>query len=230
MTAQENKNTPDQPVSPDQPAVMAEADKKAQPTQNQAPSDGAEPKQADTGEQQPAAATSTTQEETTPVAGEDGPEETAPADTPEVRISKLEDDLLRLRADKENQAKRLRGDIERAKDIGAEHVIRGLLDIADNLERALEQNTDNLKSVQEGVRLTLSQLHQLLESNGIETIEPSPGDKPDPNQHTVILQEKHHTVPPKMIIRTLVKGYRHEQRILRAAHVAVAEADPVDKK
>lgn len=176
----------------------------------------------------PEAETAAPPPETTPASTDNGSDEQAATPvaesppTPEEIIKQLEDDKLRLKAENANQAKRLYAAIDDAKKRGAEEIFSGLLAIADNLERALAQETDNVTSLREGISMTLNQLQQFMQTNDIKVIEPKEGDKLDPECHTAILQEKHATLAANLVIRTIAKGYRSPQRILRAAQVVVA--------
>ncbi len=160
--------------------------------------------------------------------GEAGKEDAAsPAEpTPEERIKRLEDDLLRAKAENQNTAKRLRAEIDRAAQRGAENVVAGLLDIIDSLERALDARTENHQAVLDGVAMTLAQFRALLGANGIETIEPREGDKLDPHLHLAISQEESAGLAEHSVKRVVMKGYRHNQRILRPANVVSSVRPP----
>lgn len=154
-----------------------------------------------------------------------------PATSEGEAVKQLKDDLLRLQAEKSNQAKRTRTDLVKAEQRGIQQVVSGLLEVVDSLELSLKQQACNLDAIKEGVRMTLSQLQNIMTNNGIETIEPSQGSKPDLNLHAIFMQEASDVAPPNMIIRTEIKGYRINQRILRPAQVVVALApDATDAK
>lgn len=143
----------------------------------------------------------------------------------------MQDDLLRARAENQNIAKRLRADIGRAELRGTENVLDGMLEIVDSLEQALAKRTnDDLAALRDGVALTLAKFNQVLSTHGMETIEPQPGDKLDPHFHMAISFEAHGGFAANSVVRVLLKGYRHKQRILRPANVVVAKADTTDEK
>ena len=138
------------------------------------------------------------------------------------QISKLEDALLRARAENQNIAKRLRAEISRAELRGTENVLAGMLAVADNLEQALDHADADKAALRDGVALTLSAFNSVLSSNGMEIINPKPGEKLDPHLHLAISSEAHTEHPVNSIVRVVLKGYRHQQRILRPANVVVS--------
>ncbi|MCY4325257.1 MAG: nucleotide exchange factor GrpE [Betaproteobacteria bacterium] len=140
--------------------------------------------------------------------------------------AQLQDRLLRTQAEMANAVKRGQEESKRAVMHASEQFVRHFLEVADNLERALASRAEtDAKAIIEGVALTLNGLQATFTSLGIETIEPDAGTKPDPHQHQTIMLEPSSEIAAGCIIRTVQKGYRMNQRLIRAAKVIVAEKD-----
>ncbi len=142
-------------------------------------------------------------------------------------VAELEDKLARSRADAANSIKRAQDEARRMAAYAGEDLARSFLDVADNLERALDARPQgpagSAEAVIEGVALTLSGLQSTFASIGIETIDPEPGTKPDPHLHQTIMLEASAEYGPGCVIRTVQKGYRMHQRLLRAAKVIASQ-------
>lgn len=153
--------------------------------------------------------------------GADAKEKQGPAE----RVAQLEDELLRAKAETQNTIKRMRGDIERAESRGAEAILLSLLNIADELERALEhRDSDNKTAVFDGVAMTLSNIDNVMRVHGLEAVEPVFGDRLDPHVHEAIIREESLELEENKVVRVVAKGYRHRNRILRPAKVVVSVA------
>ncbi len=162
------------------------------------------------------------------------------AGSPEQRIAELEaevaslkDQHLRALAEVENVRRRGQRDREEAAKFGASGLARDLLTVSDNLRRALEsipaearssnQHLDNLLA---GVELVERELLQAFEKNGIQKVDPKPGDKFDANLHQAMLEMENTGQPGGTIAQVLQAGYVLNGRLLRAAMVGVAKGDP----
>jgi molecular chaperone GrpE len=143
---------------------------------------------------------------------------TEPPSSEELR--QTQDRLMRALADFDNFRKRV--DRERAEDRRYQgiEVLRDLLPIVDNLERALgsEGSVEDLKT---GVRLTLKQMAELLERHGVRRID-SVGVAFDPRVHEAISHHPDPQVEEPTVASELEPGYSMRERLLRAARVAVA--------
>jgi molecular chaperone GrpE len=141
-------------------------------------------------------------------------------------LRETQDRLMRALADFDNFRKRV--DRERAEDRRYQgiDVLRDLLPILDNLERALgsEGSVEDLKT---GVRLTLKQMVELLERHGVRRIE-SVGSTFDPRVHEAISHYPDPEVELPTVATELEPGYSMRERLLRAARVSVAM--PADKR
>jgi molecular chaperone GrpE len=125
-----------------------------------------------------------------------------------------------MQADMENFRKRQQ---RRANDAIAgekERLLRQFLPLADNLQRALSQNTDNVEALREGIELTLRQLEQTLTAEGVTRME-TVGRPFDPAWHEAVA-----TIPadtaPDTVVDEVEAGYKIDQKLLRPAKLIVA--------
>jgi molecular chaperone GrpE len=159
----------------------------------------------------------------------DDPEEGAvEALTKEVADAK--DRMLRTLAEMENLRKRTAREVSDARTYGISGFARDVLDIADNLQRALDAvpaearaaADPGLKALIEGVELTERSLHNALEKHGVKRFDPT-GEKFDPNVHQAMYEVPDPSVPVGTIAQVIQSGYMIGERILRPALVGVAK-------
>jgi molecular chaperone GrpE len=159
-----------------------------------------------------------------------------PEPTPDQRIAELEakqketyDRYLRSVAELDNFRKRARKDMEDARVDAQSRVLREMLPVIDNLERALAAaggaEASNGHSIVEGVRLVLRQFAQALERCGV-TLVSAHGEPFDPTQHEAVSQVETDQAPAGTVVDVLQTGYRIGERLLRPALVVVAKAPP----
>ena len=148
------------------------------------------------------------------------------------RLSALEaekkeehDRLLRVAADLENLRKRQRREVDDARNDTKMRVLKEILPVADNLERALQVSTGEGESaaVLDGVRLVQRQFLQALERLEVSPIE-AELQPFDPNLHEAISQQESAEHPPGTVIAVLQRGYKSGDRLLRPSLVVVAKA------
>jgi molecular chaperone GrpE len=163
------------------------------------------------------------------------PAEAAADGSPEQRIAALEaernelkDRWLRLAAEFENWKKRARKEQSDAENKARESVLRDMLEVVDNLERATSaqaQSTGNgsvdPSAVLKGVNLVLRLLQQKLERYDVRAFD-SQGQPFDPRQHEAISRIENAEVPSGAVAVELQKGYRVGDRLLRPAMVSVS--------
>ena len=125
----------------------------------------------------------------------------------------------RIQADFENYRKRAAREAAAAGERARSGLIRELLPIVDNLERALASAEEGEQHLAEGVRLVHSELIAVLERNGIEQFDPS-GDKFDPSEHEALSVRSEGE--PGLVVDVVEKGYRSNGTILRPARVVVS--------
>lgn len=140
------------------------------------------------------------------------------------------DRLLRTTADLDNVRKRTRREVDDARTEARSKVLREMLPVIDNLERAVEhaeggQGSTGVASLIEGVKLVLRQFAQALERSDVMPVE-AVGKPFDPNLHEAISQVETTEHAPGSVVQALQKGYTIGNRLLRPALVVVAKAPP----
>jgi molecular chaperone GrpE len=141
------------------------------------------------------------------------------------------DRYLRAAADLENMRKRTKRELDDARYDTKNKVLKEMLPVVDNLERAIEHASTGAtegdaatKAIVEGVQLVLRQFQSAFERLDIKPIE-ALGQPFDPNLHEAISQQESEQ-PPGTIVQVLQRGYRTGERLLRPALVVVAKAKP----
>ena len=138
----------------------------------------------------------------------------------EERIDELEGKLTRKQADFQNFKKRQQKKLEQQQARATESLVEDLLPVRDNLARALEQDEDT--GIREGVEGTLRELDGVLADEGVERIEPAPGEEPDPERHEVLMRVE--SDRPAGTIEELYRpGYEMGEKVIRTAQVTVSE-------
>src|SRR3982750_3627594 len=140
------------------------------------------------------------------------------------------DRMLRTLAEMENLRKRTAREVSDARTYGISGFARDVLDIADNLQRALDAvpaearaaADPGLKALIEGVELTERSLHNALEKHGVRKFDPA-GEKFDPNVHQAMYEVPDSSVPVGTIAQVIQAGYMIGERVLRPALVGVAK-------
>lgn len=134
------------------------------------------------------------------------------------------DHYLRARADLDNFRKRAQREKEDLVKFSNETILRELLPVIDNLERALQHAAvDGEKGLLQGVELTLGQFSKVLEKFNVVAIEPL-GELFDSARHEAMGQIESADQPPNTIVQLLQKGYLLNDRLLRPALVLIAKA------
>ena len=139
-------------------------------------------------------------------------------------LEQLRAEMLRDRADLENQRKRMARELESARRFANERLLSDLLPLFDSMEAGLAAAapTDPLR---EGLELTLRQLHRIAEGNGLAEVAPAAGDAFDPERHQAMSVVDAPGVPPGAVGQLYQKGYVLNERQLRPALVVVARQD-----
>jgi molecular chaperone GrpE len=125
----------------------------------------------------------------------------------------------RIQADFENYRKRAARESAAAGERAKSGLIRELLPVVDNLERALVSAEEGEQHLAEGVRLVHSELIAVLERNGIQQFDPA-GDKFDPTEHEALSVRE--DGEPGLVLDVVEKGYRANGTVLRPARVVVS--------
>ena len=140
------------------------------------------------------------------------------------------DRMLRTLAEMENLRKRTAKEVADARLYGITGFARDVLDIADNLQRALDAvpaearatADPGLISLIEGVELTERSLLNALEKHGVKKLDPQ-GQKFDPNFHQAMFEVPDPSVPSGTVVQVMQAGYTIGERVLRPALVGVAK-------
>jgi molecular chaperone GrpE len=141
------------------------------------------------------------------------------------------DHYLRCRADLENYRKRAQREKEDLGRFANENLLRELLPVLDNLERAVahakESGGDG--NLLEGVEMTIGLLHKTFDQFGVTAVE-ALGKPFDPACHEAMGQLESSELPPGSVAQELQKGYLLNQRLLRPALVMVSKAPAAGKE
>jgi len=162
----------------------------------------------------------------------DDPEET-PSEALVKEAAEAKDRMLRTLAEMENLRKRTQREVADARAYGIAGFARDVLEIADNLQRALDAvpaearaaADPGLTALIEGVELTERSLHRALEKNGVKKLDAA-GEKFDPNIHQAMFEVPDNSVPPGTVVQVIQTGYMIGERVLRPALVGVSKAEP----
>ena len=146
-------------------------------------------------------------------------------------IAELKDKYLRTLADSENARKRIRQQSEESVRIQRENILRDLLPIIDNLERALAaaRNGTDMRTIVDGVEMTVRALTDFLRAQGVTPVQ-SVGQAFDPNRHEAVDHVASDTHPPNTVIDEFHRGYLIGDRTLRPARVSVAEESETEPR
>ena len=130
------------------------------------------------------------------------------------------DTYLRLAAEFDNFRKRTIKEKEQSYGNGKADAVSKLLPVYDNLERALNQPTEDA-AYKKGVELTMNELVKILTGLGVE-IFGAPGDTFDPNLHNAVMHTEDESLPENTIAQVFQKGFKIGEKVVRFAMVQVA--------
>ena len=155
--------------------------------------------------------------------------------TPEAKVSELEEKLVRLYAEMENQRRRYEKEREDAFEYGGFSLAKETLNLIDNLERSkitIEKdesikNSDALKKIINHLDIIYKDMMTILKKNNISPID-SVGKKLDPNLHQAMMEIEDENKDSGIIIQEIQKGFMMKNRLLRPSLVAVSKN--VEKK
>lgn len=149
------------------------------------------------------------------------------AETLDEQVARLEDErddfedrLKRKQAEFQNYKKRMKKRRETEQQRATEDLVSRILDVRDNLERALGQDEDT--DIRGGVESTLRQLDDVLQTENVELIDPDPGEDVDPTQHQVLANVES-DAEPGTIAEVHRPGYEMAEKVIREAQVTVSE-------
>lgn len=177
----------------------------------------------------------------TPAEAEEAPseEESVEAEQPpnreqvlEAQVKDLKEQVLRSLADQENTRRIAKSDVSSARQFAIKSFAKSLLDVADNLDRALDAVPDELiqdktknpelATLYEGIQMTEKGLLKAFEANGLEKYGKA-GDAFDPNLHEALLNYPDPNQPTDHVGQVMKPGYKLNNRVLRPAKVGVVK-------
>ena len=151
---------------------------------------------------------------------EEQEQEVDPLETAQQEAAELKDKLLRQHAEMENLRKRTQREVADARKFAVEKFAVALLDVVDNLERAVETEEGNEKAVREGVALTLDSWHKVASKFELERVD-AVGQTFDPHFHEA-LSKMPSDEDEDTVIAQHVAGYTLNGRLIRPAKVLVS--------
>ena len=152
-------------------------------------------------------------------------EEVSEVDELKIKLDEMEDKFLRVSAELANIVQRNRNERELIQKYRSQDLGKKLLPVIDNLERAIaaEVTDEQSISLKKGVEMVLESLNVALKEEGIEEI-PAKGEKFDPNIHQAVqIVPVSEDIEADTIVEVLQKGYKLQDRVLRASMVIVAQ-------
>lgn len=141
-----------------------------------------------------------------------------------------QEQYLRTMADMDNLRKRTQRDKEELAKFANESLLRDILPVIDNLERAVEhaEQAESNDGLFEGVQMTLNQFSQLLDKFGVEPVD-AIGQPFDPAYHQAMGQMESEEHPVNAVVQQMQKGYQLNKRLLRPAFVMLAKAPKIEE-
>jgi len=145
--------------------------------------------------------------------------------SPDNDVRAAQERYVRLAAEFENYKKRAQKDQDEYRKYSNERLLKELLPVIDNLQRALQHSrvSTNQEGVLQGVELTSKKALEILSRFGVSPI-PSVGLPFDPAVHQAVAKVNGKGQKPNTIVEELEKGYYLNDRVLRPAMVTVAES------
>ena len=139
-----------------------------------------------------------------------------------------QEQYLRTLAEMENLRKRTQRDKEELAKFANENILREILPVIDNLERAVDhaEQAETNDGLFEGVQMTLTQFSQLLTKFGVEPVD-AIGQPFDPAYHQAMGQLESDEHPVNTVVQQMQKGYQLNNRLLRPAFVMLAKAPAI---
>jgi molecular chaperone GrpE len=142
-------------------------------------------------------------------------------------LDEQKDKFIRLQAETDNFRKRLSREKEEFSQYANERLFKELIPIFDNFERALEDPSNEIKSLKEGLDMILKQFSTFLEKEKVEPIK-AIGEKFNPEFHEALTSEESNDHEEDTIISQFVKGYTINNRVLRPSQVIIAKKPVVE--
>jgi len=148
----------------------------------------------------------------------------ATIDEYEAEIEDLKSRLKRKQADFQNYKKRAKKRQQQIKDRATEDLVERLIGVRDNLKRALEEESGDAESLQQGVEMTLREFDRILEDENVSEIDPEPGTETDPQRHEVMMKIDS-AQPEGTIADVYTPGYEMGEKVIQNAQVTVSNGE-----
>ena len=150
-------------------------------------------------------------------------------DEREQEVEDLESRLKRKQADFQNYKKRAKKRQDQLQERATEDLVSRLVEVRDNLVRALQTDHDDIESIREGVEMTLREFDRILDAENVATIDPEPGTAVDPQRHEVMMRVASDQ-PADTVAEVYRPGYAMGEKVVRAAQVTVSEGGNGDEE
>jgi len=150
----------------------------------------------------------------------------------ENNLNEATDRILRLSAEFDNYKKRMAREMDEFRKFANESLIKQLLNVVDNLERAIESSKSGETangSIIEGVEMIYKEILSIFEKYHVFPVDCMEKSF-DPLFHQAVSQEGSDKHPDNTVIRELMKGYTMHERLIRPSMVTVSKSQPIDKK
>jgi len=135
-------------------------------------------------------------------------------------VQEKEERALRLQADFENFRRRTAKEKEELSAVVTQGILKDMLPLLDNFERAMAAEAKDIESFKQGVEMIFKQFGEVLVKNGLEHIEVE-GQKFDPNFHQAVMRVENPDLEDETIAQELQKGYMVKGRVIRPSMVQV---------
>ncbi|MEM7557989.1 MAG: nucleotide exchange factor GrpE [Planctomycetota bacterium] len=158
---------------------------------------------------------------------EETKEEPTPPKPDSQRVQEAEKEALLARAEMENFRKRMQRESEQTLKYANMNLVRDLLEVGDNLQRAIEAGADDeaTKGLRDGVAMVSQQMKDVLGRYGCKPI-PALGEEFDPNVHEAISQLPSEEYASGMVMNEVAVGYMLHDRVVRPSNVVVSSGAP----
>jgi molecular chaperone GrpE len=161
--------------------------------------------------------------------GDEAPQPTGPDSNELIKLRTERDQLFerlaRATAEFKNSQKRLESDFDQRIQYANSALIKSILPVIDNFERALAQDpakVTDTAAILKGMQIVHDQLIAVLKQQKVEEIAPKPGEPFDPTKHEALMQQPSDKYDEPTVTQLLQKGYALQGRTLRPAQVAVS--------
>ena len=169
-----------------------------------------------------AAAEETAETETEPEEKKEEASDKREESEAEKQLADMNAKYVRLMADFQNQKKRFEKEKADIYQFANEDIVKSLLEVIDNFERALDASQDDGSKFREGMEMIFKQLMGALEKAGVSEIK-ALGEEFDPNFHNAVMMEETDEYESNKVSEVMQKGYTLNSKVIRPSMVKVAQ-------